>query len=155
MQTYVALPFLALTLLRSGAHAQEVPAMNGCYVFDRPYFTWFAMRPGEPAGDSTRILHLLPTTASALRRLNSQLFDVRPVPFATDSFTIQRWTRYSYWTPSDSGFITVSWHNGLYGPVFRLKTIGDTLRGQVRFKTDVVGAEPPPATASAVRIACP
>ena len=54
----------------------------------------------------------------------------------------------------DADTVVVSWTNGMHGPVFLMGVRGDTLRGRVRFTTDIVGEEPPPEDAWAVRIAC-
>jgi len=139
------------------AGAQDTTRVSGCYRFDRAYFQWVGRRPNERAVvvDSTRVLRLAPTSVVAHRLVSGSVMDVYAVPFVADSSTTQRWLGPSHWTFVDRTTLNVVWRNGLYGPVFQLSIAGDTLRGQVRFTTDVVGAEPPPERAFAVRMSCP
>jgi hypothetical protein len=139
------------------AEAQDTTVLAGCYRFDRAYFGWVGRRPGELAviSDSTRVLRLVDGSTIAHQLVRGPVLDVVPVPFLADSLTKRRWLRPSHWTILEKTVLNVVWRNGLYGPVFRLTVAGDTLRGQVRFTTDVAGGEPPPERAWAVRIGCP
>lgn len=94
------------------------------------------------------------TSALKHRGGGSNGLDLEPIPFDADSSMRRRWLDFSYWrmTPNT---VAVVWRNGLYGPVFDLEASRDTLRGTVRFTTDVAGAEPPPQPAWAVRVRCP
>jgi hypothetical protein len=163
--TYVR-PLCALLVGVVGtAQAQDATAISGCYRFDRAYFSWVGRLPGraEVISDSTRVLRLFARSTVHHVLVRGAVLDVEPIPFAVDSTTARRWLRPSNWTISNvrshmfphPTVIDVVWRNGLYGPVFRLSAIGDTLRGQVRFTTDVAGAEPPAQPAWAVRIPCP
>lgn len=145
-----------LLVLAQTADAQDTSAVVGCYQFDRAYFGWVGRRPNERAvvRDSAQVLRLTRESTDHVL-VRGRVMDVLPIPFAADSATARRWLRPSHWGFVDRRTINVVWRNGLYGPVFRLSLEGDTLRGQVRFTTDVVGAEPPPERAWAVRIACP
>ena len=136
--------------------AQDTAAISGCYRFDRAYFAWVGRLPGKPdvITDSTRVLQLL-ARSTRHELVEGAVLDVRPIPFVVDSTTARRWLRPSNWTIQRANVIGVAWRNGLYGPVFQLAVLGDTLRGRVWFTTDVVGAEPPPQPAWAVRVACP
>jgi hypothetical protein len=139
------------------AAAQDTTALSGCYRFDRAYFKWVGRAPGKSAvvRDSTRDLRLFGRSGMTHWLVNGPALDVQPIPFVADSFTTLRWLGPSHWSISAPYTVNIVWRNGLYGPVFRLAVAGDTLRGQVRFTTDVDGAEPPPEQAWAVRVACP
>jgi len=152
----IAVPLLCLTLAVP-ARAQDTASVSGCYRFDRAYFTWVGRRPGQSSviQDSTAILRLSPTSEIQHSLVRGPVLDVYAVPFVADSSTVQRWLQPSNWTFETATTINVVWRNGLYGPVFWMAIHGDTLRGQVRFTTDLVGAEPPPESAVAVQIACP
>jgi hypothetical protein len=136
--------------------AQNVRAISGCYRFDRPWFSWVGRRPGDSTvvNDSTAVVRLSGTTALNHQLITGPVLDLQPLPFRADSVTRHDWLLPSGWK-LDRGFVAVVWRNGRYGPVFRLGIRGDTLRGTVRFTTDVAGAERPPQPASAVRISCP
>jgi hypothetical protein len=155
--TYLRWAFVLVLLSAGAATAQDTTALSGCYRFDRAYFAWVGRAPGGSAvvTDSTRVLRL--SARASVRRLprGGPLLEVQPIPFVADSFTTHRWLDPSHWSFAAPDTVNVVWSNGLYGPVFRLAVAGDTLRGQVRFTTDVVGGEPPPERAWAVRAACP
>jgi hypothetical protein len=148
---------LLLLLVAGSSRAQDTSAAAGCYRFDRAYFSWVGRRPNDRAvvQDSVRVLRLMRESTADHVFVRGRVMDVLPIPFAADSDTARRWLRPSHWGFVDARTINVVWRNGLYGPVFKLMISGDTLRGQVRFTTDVAGAEPPPESAWAVRIACP
>ena len=151
----ILIPILAF---RVHAATQGGAAISGCYRFDRPYFNWFnlgAANPRRGATDSSAIVRLSSRAESRFRHPGLPGFDIQPMPFTEDSTTARRWLQFSHWTAVDSNTVEIVWRNGLYGPVFRLVVRGDTLRGQVRFTTDVVGAEPPPEPAMGVRMPCP
>jgi len=147
---------VALVGIPCSGIAQDTAAISGCYRFDRAYFSWVGRLPGqkEMVTDSTNVLRLFARSTSHVL-VRGAVLDVQPIPFLADSTTAHRWLRPSNWTIRSSNFIDVVWRNGLYGPVFQLSVLGDTLRGQVRFTTDVAGAEPPAESAWAVRVACP
>jgi hypothetical protein len=147
--------FLFLASVPSVPAVAQASTSSSCYAFDRPYFTWVNSAHERPHADSTNVLRLLSIRQSRLRVPVIRAQDVQPVPFAVDSLTKLRWERFSYWMINDSGFVEISWRNGLYGPVFHLEVSGDSLYGRVRFTTDVYGAEPPAERASARRIPCP
>lgn len=136
--------------------AQDARAVSGCYRFDRAYFSWVGRRPAARAvvQDSTAIVRLSDTTALRHVLVSGRVLDLEPLPFVADSSTRRAWLGPSHWR-LDAGVADVVWRNGLYGPVFRLSVHDDTLRGTVRFTTDVAGAEPTPQPAWAVRIPCP
>lgn len=131
--------------------ARQVNAIRGCYRFDRPYFSWSG---GLGPPGSTAVVRLAETRARWQHPTVRPAFYLEPVPFAADSLTRQWWQRFSHWRLQDS-VVHLVWRNGLYGPVLQLARRGDTLRGTVRFTTDVVGAEPPPEPAWGVRVVCP
>ena len=136
--------------------AQNVFAVSGCYRFDRAYFNWVGRRPGyrTVVNDSTAIVRLFDSTAFQHVLVSGRALDLEPIPFNSDSTTRRSWLGPSHWTLAE-GFADVVWRNGRYGPVFHLSVVGDSLRGSVRFTTDVAGAEPPPQRAWAVRTPCP
>jgi hypothetical protein len=144
-----------LVVMPSVPAVAQASTTSSCYTFDRPYFTWVSRVHERPHADSTSVLRLLSNRQSRLRVPQIRAQDVQPVPFDVDSLTRSRWERFSYWMVNDSGFVEIAWRNGLYGPVFRLDASGDSLNWQVRFTTDVVGAELPPQRALARRITCP
>jgi hypothetical protein len=137
--------------------AQDVTTISGCYEFDRIYFFWFSRAlQGGMRTDSSRVLHLLATTDDARRSGETRVFEVRPVPFTVDSFTLRRWGRTSYWSVDTQGVVEVSWREGTFGPAFRLTAVGDTLRGQVQQMPGLLsGWQSPPEDAWAVRTRCP
>jgi hypothetical protein len=150
------LAVLAVMVVNTAAFSQDTSGVSGCYRFDRAYFRWVGRRSDarNVVRDSTDILRLAPN-ADVSRPFPTPVLDVYPIPFVADSPTTLRWLRPSYWTFVDPSTVNVVWRNGLYGPVFRLSIVGDSLHGRVRFTTDIVGREPPSEAASAVRIACP
>src|SRR5688500_4257774 len=160
--TYVGFYYALLAGVVGTARAQDTTAISGCYRFDRAYFSWVGRLPGRSVviRDSTRVLRLF-ARSTVQHVFRGAGLDVQPIPFLVDSITARRWLGPSYWTFSNvrlfphPTMIDVVWRNGLSGPVFRLSAIRDTLRGQVRFTTDVAGAEPPAQPAWAVRIPCP
>jgi hypothetical protein len=138
-------------------HAQ---ASSGaaCYRFDRSYFQWVGRPPagGSVSIDSSRIVRLDVTAHTSRGKYPPP--DARSVfvpAMRVDSFTTQQWLGMSFWRPLELDSVELIWHNGLFGPVFRLSRKADSLVGHVRFTTDVAGAEPPAQPASAVRIRCP
>lgn len=156
IMNYFALGLISIVVAAS-AQAQDTAAVSGCYSFDRAYFQWVGRRPGESAvvTDSTSVIRLSSGSEIKHQLVRGPVLDVFPIPFAADSRTVERWLSPSNWTFENANTVNVVWRNGLYGPVFRLNVRGDTLRGQVRFTTDVAGAEPPPEPALALKVACP
>ncbi len=157
--TCTALISLAVTVLGAdAANAQLDSLATRCFRFDRQYFHWVHRAPG---GERSFV------DSSAVVRFAEERFHFRSgrgldppgrqllVPtMEVDPRSRRRWRDFSYWQVGGSDTVKVSWRDGLSGPVFLLEVQGDTLRGQVRFTTDVVGAEPPPEDAWAVRVAC-
>lgn len=145
----------AVVLLVPSARAQAPAALVGCYRFDRPYFSWVGRRPGDSHvyTDTSSVIRLFATTLVPHDMVRGNALDLEPQPFRADSTTRRRWLRASGWVATSDSMM-LSWRNGLYGPVFLLAIRGDTLRGRVRFTTDVVGREPPPEAATAVRVPC-
>lgn len=145
--------------ITASAHAQAAAARAGCYRFDRSYFGWVG-RPLTGGGtliDSASVIRL-DSAAHPQSPGNWVPPDARAVAvpaMSVDSFTVRLWLGVSFWRAVSSDEIEIQWRNGLYGPVFRLAVRGDSLKGSVRFTTDVAGAEPPLERASATRVACP
>ena len=158
-RTYLLRPIILAAIIGPAwrsSRAQDARTVSGCYRFDRAYFSWVGRRPAGRAvvRDSTAIVRLSDTTALRHVLVSGRVLDLEPLPFIADSSTRQEWLAPSHWR-LDAGVADVVWRNGLYGPVFRLSVHGDTLRGTVRFTTDVAGAEPPSQPAWAVRLPCP
>jgi hypothetical protein len=69
---------------------------------------------------------------------------------------------WGYWRPLPGDSIEVSWFSGFHGPLFRLAVRGDTLRGMVVHRTDILArdsvtgipSQPAPVPAIAWRVAC-
>ena len=154
-------PSLAVLAALFGAaplQAQLDTTVDHCYRFDRNYFSWV----GGPATgrqvlvDSTAVMKL-----AAARHPLGPFRDppgarvVTPLTMAIDSLSASRWLRVSRWRNLPPDNLEVVWRNGLYGPVFRMRVVGDSLQGLVRFTTDVVGGEPPPQRATPTRASCP
>jgi hypothetical protein len=134
------------------SYAQQAAA-DACFKFDRSYFHWVGRPPGGGPVliDSSAVVRLLTTEAEHGR----DRYAILPPSMSVDSFATRRWTQSSGWRRLAADSIEVSWYNGLYGPLLRVAQYGDSLRGHVRFRTDVIGAERPSEPASAVRIECP
>ena len=145
---------IGFSLLLMGQGSSSVV---GCYRFDRAYFQWVGIGVANPHSgpDSTNVVQLMGVATEKYRHPRTPGLDIQPIPFTSDSTTRRRWLTFSHWEPLSTDSIGVVWRNGLYGPVFRLLSNGDSLHGQVRFTTDVMGAEPPPQVAWAIRIPCP
>ena len=150
----VLAPLAIMSLPPVVADAQLDTMTSHCFQFDRQYFHWGGRPPGggEFLYDSSAVVRLSPelhpsTDRAPVRRLLVPSMEV-------DSRSRRRWESFSYWQLRDADTVVVSWTNGMYGPVFLMEVGGDTLRGRVRFTTDVHGAEPPPEDAWAVRITC-
>ncbi len=156
--------FLLLALLAGQACASApaarapTPVPAGCYRFDSAYF------PVIGRHSQTGVLLSLHTRELALLREAPPRdvvrgpqapHAVRPIPFEVDTLTRRRWEARSGWTPLGPDSIRLAWHNGLFGPAFRLAVRGDSLRGTVVHTTDVAGPPPPVGMASATRIPCP
>jgi hypothetical protein len=112
---------------------------------------------GSVFHDSTTLIKLFPEPRPAERLLSGPP-DARalvPPTMQVDSATARRWLRSSYWREVVADSLEIVWRNGLYGPVFRMLVRGDSLRGRVRFTTDIVGGEPPPQDAAAMQVSCP
>jgi hypothetical protein len=151
-------PLMLIGINHDPAMGQSSADLAGCYQFDRAYFSWVGRRSERSivVRDSTRFVRLREQAhpgASAMRITGA--LQLEPIPFETDDFTRDQWLGFSHWRLLSSDSVTVVWRNGLYGPVFRMAVRGDTLRGQVRFTTDVIGAEPQSQAAWAVRTECP
>lgn len=67
----------------------------------------------------------------------------------------RRIREFSYWRRVQSDSLEVAWRTGNGSTTFRLALQGDTLRGRVRFRIDVIGRAPRFEGAWAVRVACP
>ena len=145
--------FLTLIMLPTVLLGQTPAHGDACYEFDRRYFHWVGRPPGggDVFRDSTAIIGLLPETHVH----DSAAFAVVPPSMEADSFTVRRWRRQSRWSYLGADSLFLVWRNGLYGPVFRLSIGSDSLLGEVRFTTDMAGAERQPESASAVRMICP
>ena len=156
--TKVRLTLTALSLSIGPAHAQLPTETPQCYQFDRQYFHWVGRRPGGgPLFDSTSVVMLSPESHLPHLLISSERRARVLVPptMRADSSTMRSWLGPSHWRSVLPDSVEIVWRNGFYGPVFRMQVRADTLRGRVRFTTDVVGAEPPPEDAAAVRILCP
>jgi hypothetical protein len=155
----VAVVAMSLALHAHTGGAQAGPDSTHCYRFDRAYFSWVGRPPGGGTvfADSSAVVRLSfqPHPASRFISVQSDARVLVPPTMRADSFTVQRWLEPSYWRALGPDSLTVVWRNGLYGPVFALRIARDRLLGQVRFTTDVAGAEKPPETARASRIDCP
>ena len=147
------------TVLSANTQAQTKSAVGGCYRFDRAYFGWVGRPPGggNVVIDSARLIRLdstsHPRPHGTWPPVDARV--VRVPSMLVGPSTTSEWLNMSFWRVTPPDGVELQWRNGLYGPVFRLVVAGDSLRGQVRFTTDVVGAEPPPARAVAVRVPCP
>ena len=145
--------------LAGSVNAQAALGAPTCYRFDRYYFGWVGRPPAGrqwPLVDSSRVIqldsaaHAPPAGFSP----NSNARAVHIPSMHADARTMERWLGFSSWQPIGGDSVELHWRNGLSGPVFRLAVRKDSLVGRVRFTTDVVGAEPPPETARAVRVPC-
>ena len=128
-----------------------------CFQFDRQYFHWGGRPPGggDYLIDSSAVVRLLPELHPYTDRAIDPPIRRLLVPsMEVVSRSRRPWEYFSYWQLRDADTVVVSWTNGMHGPVFLMGVRGDTLRGRVRFTTDIVGEEPPPEDAWAVRIAC-
>ncbi len=147
-----------LLTLAGALNAQE-EATARCYLFHRHYFWWVGRPPsgGPVFHDSTALILLSPDQRPPDRFLRgpSDARGLVPPAMRIDSNAARRWLRSSYWRPISADSLEVVWRNGLAGPVFRLVVRADSLRGRVRFTTDVVGAEKPPEPATAMHVDCP
>jgi hypothetical protein len=142
-----------MALAADGATAQLDTLMSHCLQFDRQYFRWGGRPPGggDWSYDSSAVVRLLPQRNLHLGPRSRRLL----VPSMGVATRLQRvWEYFSYWQLHDADTVIVAWTNGMYGPVFVMGVRGDTLRGRVRFTTDVYGAEEPQEDAWAVRIPC-
>jgi hypothetical protein len=152
----------AILMSAAVAEAQTIASVAGCYRFDRHYFgfiTSYDQNTGRYTADSTAVMRLFPgrDTLHADTLTHGGGLRVMPIPFGADTATRRRWHNLSSWQLTPSGDINISWFSGFFGPLFRFKATGDTLRGTVLHRTDVIvaGQSPVPVSASAVRTLCP
>jgi hypothetical protein len=143
---------------RTVAPRAPVRGLAGCWRFDREYFSVIGRHPatGAPVSVRTADLELLAEAPPPDVFPHDQSKSaVRPIPFVVDTMTHRRWMARSGWDMLGADSVTVSWYNGLYGPIFRLAVTGDSMRGVTRHLSDVVGTPVKWNPAGAVRIDCP
>jgi hypothetical protein len=149
---------LAITSTTSAQAAIDRPT---CLRIDRAAFGWSTWRIGERTAESglTDVLVLdtaVHTTEFQRDRGGRLIRPHLPGPTPSDSHT-GMYLFFNYWRGLPGDSILFTWYNGLHGPEFRMKLDGDTLRGIMVMRTDVVvvGGKPPqPFPASATRIRC-
>jgi hypothetical protein len=123
--------------LATSAHAQErVYGPPICVRFDSAYFILSVYHSGAGTTHRPTALVQLDTAPATTRPTR----DYRLVPLAVDTtgFPPPTWTKPPYWRRMGNS-IYVSWHTGLWGPVFQLTQRGDTLTGTVTHMTDAIG----------------
>jgi hypothetical protein len=136
-------------LVRRGTGSARV---TGCFAFQAA-----DLRISRSANDSarravfefTKVVH-----SSPIYPADSLRFVARGIRGVTDS--TQDGHR-AHWRPDGDDEIVFAWHDGFWGPVFRLALLGDTLRGSYRIDSDARSAWPEwthRTRATAVRVPC-
>jgi hypothetical protein len=133
------------------AEPRTIDKLEGCYEFDRAYFTWLDLNPTTRLlrADSSRVIQLFADPA-VMDTGRAYFFTPRPGP--RDSAERHRWWRHSQWSVIAGDSVKIRWHNGFFGPVFRMQRTAAGLSGIVVELTDVVGEAPRGKPASATKL---
>jgi hypothetical protein len=148
---------LANTSIASAQTAIDRPT---CLRVDRAAFGWSTWRIGERTAESglTDVLVLDTAVHTAEFQKNRGGRLIRPqLPAPPSDRRSDMYVFFNYWRTLPGDSILFTWYDGLHGPEFRVKLAGDTLRGIMIIRTDVVavGGKPPqPSPAMAIRVPC-
>lgn len=116
--------------------AQSREAVAGCYSFNKSIFSWFTYeRWSETAlHGETGLIEL--TSEPVTRSTVGAAWRVR-VPSLLDAEESARWDERSYWRRIGLDSLEISWFNGLFGPLARMRIAGDSLVGAQHYRSDV------------------
>jgi len=116
--------------------AQSVEAISGCYSFNKSIFSWFTYERWSETSlhGETGLIEL--TSEPVTRATVGAAWRVR-LPSLLDAEESARWDELSYWRRIGPDSLEVSWYNGLFGPVARMRIGGDSLVGAQHYRSDV------------------
>lgn len=133
-----------------------------CYEFDHAYFD----HPDGGGRAPTPLVRFEPDSIHALapqgRRRLIPVVDP-PAPDRNPPLeTLGPGQLWGYWRPLAGDSVEVSWFSGFHGPLFHLAIRGDTLRGTVIHRTDILirdsvtgkPVQPAPVAAVGWRVPC-